>query len=1217
MFINKTDEAEKRKDIISRLDKNMLIEAGAGAGKTSIVIARNLEQLKSGRLKAEELVDITFTNAAAEELRSRLLKALHKEAENPALSEAEKERIEAAIRDESLIQISTIHSFCKRLLTEQSFAARLPMGVMLLDDAEAYRKKSAFFTAWYRSQDTKEMKELESEFWRTDSGKFIFDTFMEICELPEDTVFHYDASRLDPGRDRLSDYQTKLACQVDQWMQVILRIAQEQLPDENYSTLQVVFDKAPTGGSTKMIKADYQKLNDALTDYRKEGSAAKWKALEKGYGDIIKKLNPFNSKVSKKKTKFDHEVAYSSFISQVDTENKLDGLTLYQNALIVTKALEARKAYREYCDQNRQDITNDALLQEALRLVKEDPEARRYFQSRFSCIYVDEFQDTDLVQKELVELLCQDPDNPGKLRDGALFFVGDPKQSIYSFRGADPDVYRVVKNQYADAANQEVEEYILDNNYRSEKNVIDWVNEAYQDFGGGIEYSPMIPQADNPEDADVISGVYKLLFPKFYTKGDREKLGLTEPKYSGKAPQKKVKESRLLTTIIRTLCNSEGKYKIWDSVREKGEDGKEIKSWVKRPIRYDDFLVLCYKKDDLNIYAGALKKAGIPTNLCGAVDNENDAIVLRAVQLFKGLTYPGDRAAVHGAKQVLMGARITRENEREARARFDLLWNETKNKNGSELLQYIAHHPEYILTEEQTGEAVLLAQSRLQQMLEAIQAQPLGDRRYTFRLIEGYMTTGSDRELSLNTSVEAVRLMNLHKAKGLEGKIVFVCARSVRKEKASNTSYRRMKEYYPTASSKNGKATTKIPAYDSNQTVTDLFDSANIKPISELVTQKEKDEFRRLDYVETTRAEEALIFMDALAENSKTVFNNYPFESAKCLLDVSEELKTEINKVYDDKDETTSDERTKVPFDPTKWDYSITEDQKTRLTRSITPSGMEGEEKEEEADGSDEEIAVKTELQESRDDEWDELDDIVEAEESVEAESKEEVTEAEKKEKKKTWAPGPEPERPYGNIFGNVMHRSFEILVKKLRRKESYDVLHIVRQSMMENYMDIAGRYKPETLDTVIKQYEEYLQNRLSAFLADRELMAEVMSDDAEVYTEVPFSLYATQDEILATDRTLENVLKNRFPLEKGGKYWINGKADLVIVTGDRKVHIVDYKSDHIGSETMERFHEHLSGTYDNQQELYRFTLSKMFGIPASDISYRYYHMYMERESGE
>ena len=270
---------------------------------------------------------------------------------------------------------------------------------------KVYRKKSAFFTAWYRSQDTKEMKELESEFWRTDSGKFIFDTFMEICELPEDTVFHYDASRLDPGRDRLSDYQTELVQQVDQWMQVILRVAREQLPDENFSTLQVVFDTAPKGGSSKMIKTDYPKLNTALTEYRKDGSAAKWKALTGVYDDIMTKgLNPFNSKVSKNKTGFDHEDAYSSFISQVDTVNRLDGLNLYQNALIVKKALEARNAYREYCDKNRQDITNDALLQEALRLVKEDPEARRYFQSRFSCIYVDEFQDTDLVQKELVEL---------------------------------------------------------------------------------------------------------------------------------------------------------------------------------------------------------------------------------------------------------------------------------------------------------------------------------------------------------------------------------------------------------------------------------------------------------------------------------------------------------------------------------------------------------------------------------------------------------------------------------------------------------------------------------------------------------------------------------------------------------------------------------------------------------------------------------------------
>ena len=133
------------------------------------------------------------------------------------------------------------------------------------------------------------------------------------------------------------------------------------------------------------------------------------------------------------------------------------------------------RARKEYFDSEKGNrLSNNELLYFASELVKK-PEARRFFHKRYRCFYVDEFQDTDPLQTEVLHGLTDD--GAGNMRDGALFIVGDPKQSIYAFRGADVSLYEEEKRRFEEAANGEV--FSLTDNYRSAPEVIQWVNEQF------------------------------------------------------------------------------------------------------------------------------------------------------------------------------------------------------------------------------------------------------------------------------------------------------------------------------------------------------------------------------------------------------------------------------------------------------------------------------------------------------------------------------------------------------------------------------------------------------------------------------------------------------------------------------------------------------------------------------------------------------------------
>ena len=1179
MIVN-VNEDENRKSIVEHLDKNMSVEAGAGAGKTTIIIQRIMEQLKAGTVTADKLVVITFTNAAAEELRERLLKKLREEMEL-VKDEKEKANLRSALDNQNKIQISTIHSFCFRLLKEQSFAAKLPLDARILENSEEELEKKSFFSDWYATLSHTELKAAEDEFYKGEFQEYLFNTYMSLSSIPDGVNIIYDKTKLDPKAKKLDDYIDDIITQIKV---AFAKIVDEvnNLSGESFKDYQDIIDHPrnfPSGKPAEFIMASWVKMYKLLDPKNSENplinksinipvSANHYKEIVDTYSKLwdeyeIKKM--FKAASPWEITKIDAETLSNNVFNHLKNNGLYNNIEHevrnYQNALVVDMAVNARDEYRKYLKQsdNRSGLTNDQILQEALELVRDNKEAASYFRSKFSCIYVDEFQDTDLVQRELVLELCKDDSNPSGLRSGSLFFVGDPKQSIYAFRGADVDVYYDTRGKYTDSAIKDTEIYTLTANYRSEDDIIEWVNKNYANNTSGTgRFQSMLPDGYedmtavkfNPPADDVIKGVYSLDLPIWLnadaasnnTQAADAPAELSSTDVYPNIKTARAKDADMGVEIIKQLVNNRMNIYVKDDKAESG--------YRKKPIEYRDFLVLCGVQKHINQYADKLKKAGIPINLYGALDVADEDVAIRFRALYHYLTWPFDRKAKHGAMEVLLGERVTLDNKDEGARRAELLFARTKRMEPMQLLRYLADHVEYILPAEVNGEMMLRSQSRLQQIYEYVVGLDYGNRKDIDGYLDDYMVSDVDKELALERDQDAVRLMNLHKAKGLEGNIVIVASRSTRRN--HKNSYRKMDVLYPVAKSE--FLNSEIEGYMGMKDPNNLY-------IADLAKKQEKDEYTRQDYVETTRAKEALIFMDALSGGC--IFNDYSMDGVTNLLNVASlaGLKAAIDNIY--KDKPNASFSAKVPnaaYDTHEWDITIDEDKKKHIFRHISPSGLE-------------------------------VDD------------------------RSKWKPGEEAsDRPVGNIFGNVMHRSFELLVNIIRDTgdvSGIDISKPINQAIMENYMDIIYDSADEGADgesTTIERYSTYLTDKLSAFISDEELVNKIKSA-TEVFTEMHFSEFVDADE-LRFDAKLQDALERRNIDILSDKCWLNGQADLVIYNADGTVEIIDYKSDKMGSASINELEEHLHNAYDSQQLLYKYVVSRALGVDMDKVSFRYYHMY-------
>jgi ATP-dependent exoDNAse (exonuclease V) beta subunit len=426
-------DAAARARIRDDLDTTLVVEAAAGTGKTTELIARLLSVLRSGRARLDRVALVTFTDKAAGEmklrLRTELERALH--AARARGSAEERAHFEQALSALELAHIDTIHGFCADLLRERPIEAGVDPCFAVLDDFAAARLREEVFDAWF-SAALREPPAGVRRVLRRGAGsrnerfgpkQQLFDAARALIEQRD-----FDAPWSAPAYDR------ELA--IDLVVQGIASLGElAHLADDVRSSDYVAIalcglrDFARDVAAGERTRArDYDALEAQLIALAKRD--AWWK--RKGGGAFAAGL----SRDTVLARRAELRGALDAFLALAEA----DLAHLLQRELRqVVEAYEARK-------QKAGVLDFVDLLRCTRDLLRDDARARSDLQRRFSHVFVDEFQDIDPVQAEILLQLASAPDAAvPRVAAGKLFAVGDPKQSIYRFRRADVSMYERMK----------------------------------------------------------------------------------------------------------------------------------------------------------------------------------------------------------------------------------------------------------------------------------------------------------------------------------------------------------------------------------------------------------------------------------------------------------------------------------------------------------------------------------------------------------------------------------------------------------------------------------------------------------------------------------------------------------------------------------------------------------------------------------------------------
>lgn len=423
-------DAGARTRIASDLDATLVVEAAAGTGKTTALVTRMVRLLASGRAALDRIVALTFTEAAAGELKLRLRGAIERAREDDALPAAERARLTDALPHLEQARIGTIHSFCADLLREHPVEAGIdPLFEVAPDDVAGELFGRAFDRWFERQLDAPSEGVRRVLRWRAGargssrgilrSAAWSLVERRDFAAAWQPQPFAREAE-IDGLIAELADLAAwaDAGDPADHFVKSLREIAS--------FVRDVTRREAHQGRDYDGLEAGLREL-DRLRSWR-------WRGFRRAAASFPKEeLLARRDAVKERLTAF------------VDASGANLAPLLHEELRAVVEAYEALKE-RSGC----LDFLD--LLVRTRDLVRDDPAVRADLQARCTHLFVDEFQDTDPLQAEILLLLAAD--DPGcddwlaaRPVPGKLFLVGDPKQSIYRFRRADVSLYESIKER--------------------------------------------------------------------------------------------------------------------------------------------------------------------------------------------------------------------------------------------------------------------------------------------------------------------------------------------------------------------------------------------------------------------------------------------------------------------------------------------------------------------------------------------------------------------------------------------------------------------------------------------------------------------------------------------------------------------------------------------------------------------------------------------------
>lgn len=471
--------------------QDMLVSAAAGSGKTAVLINRMIEKVlaEEDAISVDELLVVTFTNASAAEMRHRMSNALEKAvAENPDSTHLRKQ-----LRLINKAQISTLHSFCLQVVKQYAYLLEIDPGFRIAGDTEAALLRDdvleAVLETAYEGEGTDAVYRLADSFTSDRS-----DQAMEVLLSKL-----YDYSRVHPDPEGWLQqvpalYDVPESAAIDDLpfigdLKLTIRHALEEALQLTLEGQQLALQPDGPAMLEGTFKTDAEVILAAISSLE-----ASWDSLY-----AFSKSFKFEKAATIRKDSCDPEIAEEAKAIRNEVKKIVTGLfdayftrspkrlldEMREMAPLMKTLVELTQLFADQYKTLKIDralVDFSDLEHYALEILSDDgkPSAiAKEYQDQFKEVLVDEYQDTNLLQETILNLV-----KSGDEHDGNLFMVGDVKQSIYRFRLAEPMLFLGKYSRFRHDAENTGLRIDLNANFRSRKEILDGTNYIFSQIMG-------------------------------------------------------------------------------------------------------------------------------------------------------------------------------------------------------------------------------------------------------------------------------------------------------------------------------------------------------------------------------------------------------------------------------------------------------------------------------------------------------------------------------------------------------------------------------------------------------------------------------------------------------------------------------------------------------------------------------------------------------------
>lgn len=788
---------DAQKSAIDSRGENLLVSAAAGSGKTAVLVQRIIDIVLNENIDVQNLLIVTFTNAAAAEMKDRIQKMLmQRMMDNPK----ESHYLTRQIQNLQRASISTMHSFCIDILRRNFHMLDLDPSFKIANSALVSIMKAeameSLLDEAYDSGDAQFLSLVDS-YGGTKDDKKLSALIEKVYNFIQSQPYPLKWLESEAENFNISSFEELSG---SKWIKVIkddMRIKLDSAYEAGKRAVEICKQAAGPFAYLPAIEDDLSMIDDLksklehspFTDFIKAVADVKYSRL----ATISKKMK---------------EELDTSLIDEVkairDTDIKASGIKAVQksaknishtfqledikNLYPLMKALYKTvsrydELYTEIKSEN--SVLDFADLEHyALRLL-ENKEVRDDLRNKYDYIFFDEYQDSNIVQETIISAIK---------REDNLFLVGDVKQSIYRFRLADPTLFIEKYHSYAKSDNRKSKRIDLSSNFRSRPAILEFINDVFstvmnEDLGevSYDESAMLIPAMDFPKQENKVE-LAVLENNKAEEYDEAEDVEMDNPEL----------EAMYVSSRIKNLI---------------GKEYYNPKSKELQKIRYRDIVILMRSpKSSIDVFEKVLKDDRIPCyadysasyyevtevrlfiDLLKIIDNiEQDEALLAVMNSSLGgftldeiieirancktgsvykalLFYMEDKGGEIGAKIKTFMEKIKTYRFKERLQRLD------------EFLWYVMNDTGYYsdLAAMPGGRARRENMKALIEKASEFQSNTKTGLFNFLHYIDNLLKDKGDTQeaKALNDSEDKVRIMSIHKSKGLEFPVVFVCGLS-------------------------------------------------------------------------------------------------------------------------------------------------------------------------------------------------------------------------------------------------------------------------------------------------------------------------------------------------------------------------------------------------------------------------------------------------------